>query len=338
MVTYVEPHITFELDHSSNDFYSLIALDHDFPSRENPSLKECVLWMVVNISKGDMKTGVPVLPYQGPSPGMGTGFHRIYFFLFRHPTKFTNVQINTFKAYFENRESINIWKWASSLGVGEPTAADGFSCEWDESCQTNLTDLLWSTSHTKERSADPHAHHGISDGCCGVEKMLIKFSTYHTIPCPFVACCSELQIDEDADNESAKHIAHMANKSLLMRFSQYHTIDCFSFIEDDIEAARREEEKEKTAVCSKFKDYETVSCCQEFDYRDMIHEIWTDFTVRIKDIWERFVGYRTLGCCEGQEDIDGPEEIVRAKKIFEHYQTLHREVFFLIILLFFFNK
>ena len=336
LMTTGKPTVYYEVSHhhlwGEKDFFCLVAIDPDNPSRENPEKAQFILWMVANIPQNNVHSGETVIPYMGPAPCISTGIHRIFFFLFKQSHKFANTQLGEFQNFFGTRESVKIWDWAVRYNLGPPVAAEGFCSEWDESCTTTLTDVLLSAvggtpSHDySERNPDSE-HSGISDSCCGLEKMIIKYSTYHTIACPITACCSSVddEIDQSVDNDNANRIQLAANDSLLMRFGRFHTIDCFSNMEDDIQAAQEREIAAEYSMCSQYNRGEVVSCCGDFDYRHFIGDVWKEFCDRVANVWERFLGFRTLGCCTDLgDDVDGPKAVVEAKQLFTRYTNIHK--------------
>uniref|UniRef100_A0A8D8LZJ2 Protein D1 n=1 Tax=Cacopsylla melanoneura TaxID=428564 RepID=A0A8D8LZJ2_9HEMI len=65
--------------------YTLVMVDPDAPSRQNPTLGEFRHWLVVNIPAGNITLGETITAYTGPDPPVGTGFHRYIFYLYRQP-------------------------------------------------------------------------------------------------------------------------------------------------------------------------------------------------------------------------------------------------------------
>lgn len=62
--------------HEEGDFYTLLLLDPDHPSALLPSLREHVLWAVVNIPGDQVRQGTVVCPYQAPVACYMSGAHR----------------------------------------------------------------------------------------------------------------------------------------------------------------------------------------------------------------------------------------------------------------------
>ena len=74
-------------DANENDWFTLVMIDPDAPSREIPSRRHWRHWLVTNISGGDAATGEELTAYAGPSPGSGSGPHRYVFILYKQPAK-----------------------------------------------------------------------------------------------------------------------------------------------------------------------------------------------------------------------------------------------------------
>lgn len=56
--------------------FVLVMVDPDVPSREQPTERSWVLWMVVNANSTErLHEGDEVVPYNGRSPCEGTGPH-----------------------------------------------------------------------------------------------------------------------------------------------------------------------------------------------------------------------------------------------------------------------
>ena len=77
MVTNRRPMVSYETDHhhmwQHTDYFTLIAVDPDVPSRANPANCSFVQWMVCNIRNNDIDHGKELLKYLGPAPTIGSG-------------------------------------------------------------------------------------------------------------------------------------------------------------------------------------------------------------------------------------------------------------------------
>lgn len=53
--------------------YTVLFTDPDAPSRANPAYSEVLHWLVVNVQKADISSGVTIMEYVGSGPPDGTG-------------------------------------------------------------------------------------------------------------------------------------------------------------------------------------------------------------------------------------------------------------------------
>ncbi|KAF3451579.1 hypothetical protein FNV43_RR07674 [Rhamnella rubrinervis] len=103
--------------------YTLVMVDPDAPSPSEPTLREWLHWVVVDIPEGlDATKGREVVPYVGPQPP--TGIHRYVFVLFRQrdPTM-TKVHLS------EDRSNFSTRQFASDHQFGLPVAALYFNSQ-----------------------------------------------------------------------------------------------------------------------------------------------------------------------------------------------------------------
>ncbi|CAG8501380.1 5472_t:CDS:2 [Racocetra fulgida] len=74
------PDVNFVFNGSDSDNksrFTLMMVDPDAPSRENPTLREWRHWIVGNIpSDGNLSEATHLDDYYAPSPPSGTGEHR----------------------------------------------------------------------------------------------------------------------------------------------------------------------------------------------------------------------------------------------------------------------
>jgi len=71
--------------------YTLIMSDLDPPSRAEPTNREALHWLVVNIPGGDIPRGDTYTEYIGSGPPEGSGLHRYVLMVFKQTEKLTNV-------------------------------------------------------------------------------------------------------------------------------------------------------------------------------------------------------------------------------------------------------
>lgn len=67
----------------STDFYTLLMVDPDAPSRADPKLREVRHWTVVNILGANVESGETLFEYIGSGPPKGTDLHRYVFLVYK---------------------------------------------------------------------------------------------------------------------------------------------------------------------------------------------------------------------------------------------------------------
>lgn len=66
-------------------FYTLLLVDPDAPSRQNPKFREYRHWLVMNIPGLSIDQGDEVIGYIGSGPPKDTGLHRYIFLIYKQP-------------------------------------------------------------------------------------------------------------------------------------------------------------------------------------------------------------------------------------------------------------
>lgn len=80
-----EPKVIWDAEGES--LYTLLMVDPDAPSRETPTLREVLHWLVINIPGNKVSDGQTVAEYIGSGPPEGSGLHRYVFLVFKQQTK-----------------------------------------------------------------------------------------------------------------------------------------------------------------------------------------------------------------------------------------------------------
>ncbi|KAF8465984.1 phosphatidylethanolamine-binding protein [Kalaharituber pfeilii] len=124
------------LPFSTSQLYTLVMIDPDAPSREDPTVAQVVhmvqtslvielgmdAGMTVSQTVGLMSTLEPLIPYRGPAPPEGSGLHRYIFLLFPQPT----LAINLNGASSQNRTGFDVEMFARDNLLGPPLAGAYF--------------------------------------------------------------------------------------------------------------------------------------------------------------------------------------------------------------------
>nr|ANS56351.1 FT-like protein [Zamia furfuracea] len=100
-------------------FYALVMTDPDAPSPSNPTLREYIHWIVVDIPAGGSNlSGQELMVYESPRPIIGV--HRFVFALFKQMGRQTVVEPES-RLHFSTRD------FAAINGLGLPVAAVYFN-------------------------------------------------------------------------------------------------------------------------------------------------------------------------------------------------------------------
>ncbi|KAM7479660.1 hypothetical protein LguiA_027873 [Lonicera macranthoides] len=104
----------------SHELYSLVMIDPDAPSPSEPSLREYVHWIVMDIpGQTSPAEGIEILPYTGPQPPVG--IHRYVLVLFQQRRRLGNMDPPKTRGRFCTR------MFALQLGLGMPVATVYFN-------------------------------------------------------------------------------------------------------------------------------------------------------------------------------------------------------------------
>lgn len=100
--------------------YTITAVDPDYPSTDNPTGREYLLWLLTNVEgsdlvSGDIQSGNCVVPYEGPNPQKGN--HRVVFIIYQQFYQpVPNITIS-------NRTNFSARIFANQYSLGEAIAA-----------------------------------------------------------------------------------------------------------------------------------------------------------------------------------------------------------------------
>nr|XP_018905854.1 PREDICTED: protein D1-like [Bemisia tabaci] len=115
-------------------FHTIVFVDLDAPSQENPTEREWLHWIVGNIPDEKLKSGQTIAEYTGPTPMHGNGTHRYVFQLFlqkKGKIHFEETHV-TSRANDSKRAKFSSQKFAKKYGLGRPYAVNYFLVTWPE--------------------------------------------------------------------------------------------------------------------------------------------------------------------------------------------------------------
>lgn len=109
-------------------YYTLAMVDPDAPSRLEPTYREVIHWLVVNIEENDLTTGDAIFEYLPSGPPKGTGLHRYVQLVYKQKGKLTIGGNIT-----DDRKHFSIRNFAKEYDLGQPFAGNFFVAQWDSS-------------------------------------------------------------------------------------------------------------------------------------------------------------------------------------------------------------
>ncbi|XP_057305965.1 protein D2-like [Hydractinia symbiolongicarpus] len=99
-----------------NQYYTMIMLDPDAPSRDNPTQRSWLHWLVVNIQDADIENSFTAVEYNPPTPPAGSGKHRYIFLLLKQFEKQKEYIPITERGNFDLDDYANEYKLTSLSG------------------------------------------------------------------------------------------------------------------------------------------------------------------------------------------------------------------------------
>ncbi|TVU11357.1 hypothetical protein EJB05_44947 [Eragrostis curvula] len=110
-----------------SDLFTVVMIDPDAPSPSEPTMRELLHWLVVNIPAGnDAWRGVEVMPYLAPQPAIG--IHRYVMVVYKQRSPLYPPRQPPY-GVDEARVGFNTRAFARHHGLGEPVAAVYFNSQ-----------------------------------------------------------------------------------------------------------------------------------------------------------------------------------------------------------------
>ncbi|XP_072960837.1 protein MOTHER of FT and TFL1 homolog 1-like [Typha angustifolia] len=115
---------TLQIAGRTTDLYTLVMTDPDAPSPSDPTMREWLHWLVINMPGGtDPSQGEEVVPYMGPKPPVG--IHRYVLVLFQQRSRLAP----TGAPPPESRANFSTRGFAAEHELGLPVAAVYFNSQ-----------------------------------------------------------------------------------------------------------------------------------------------------------------------------------------------------------------
>lgn len=127
-----QPLVYWKTDPTKREFYTIVMLSPDYPTRSNPILANFLHWMVVNIPGGHVEEGEVICDYLGALPEPDNDVHRYIFLVYKQKAR-TNYG-NEERIYvddFSARERFSIKKLVKKYLLN-PVAGNIFLAEFDQ--------------------------------------------------------------------------------------------------------------------------------------------------------------------------------------------------------------
>ncbi|XP_065171237.1 protein D2-like [Atheta coriaria] len=112
-------------------YYTLVMVDPDAPSRQDPKFREWHHWLVVNIPGNDVNDGEVLSAYIGAGPPEGTDLHRYIFLLYKQQQKIKCDEPILGNNSGKRRGNFKIRNFAQKYSLGEPIAGNYFRAKFD---------------------------------------------------------------------------------------------------------------------------------------------------------------------------------------------------------------
>uniref|UniRef100_A0AC34FPH2 Uncharacterized protein n=1 Tax=Panagrolaimus sp. ES5 TaxID=591445 RepID=A0AC34FPH2_9BILA len=112
--------------------YTVAMIDPDAPSRSNPSRREYLHWLVVNIPGTNVWQGNELVEYIGAGPPQDSGLHRYVFLVYLQDGPVVDYRIGHISKYSSSgRPMFRTQKFADKHRLGAPVAGNFFQASYD---------------------------------------------------------------------------------------------------------------------------------------------------------------------------------------------------------------
>ncbi|XP_072153710.1 protein D2 [Bemisia tabaci] len=131
------------------DEHPMAGCDPDVPTRENPTEREYLHWLVGNIYQDQWTTGETIVDYIGPIPEHMNGAHRMVFLVYKQPSRdfirFEEERLPP-KHDQKKRGKFSSMNFAKKYNLTGPVAANFFMAYWTQNMAQNLSKPTSSTT------------------------------------------------------------------------------------------------------------------------------------------------------------------------------------------------
>ncbi|KAJ8711434.1 hypothetical protein PYW07_008676 [Mythimna separata] len=119
-------------DNFPDKFYTVVKTDPDAPSRQKPTYREWLHWMVVNVPGDDIAAGDTIAEYVGAGPSRDTGLHRYVLLVYEQPDRMRFNETRLSNRSMANRTLFSVSKFAKKYNLGDPIAGNFYRAAYDD--------------------------------------------------------------------------------------------------------------------------------------------------------------------------------------------------------------
>lgn len=127
-----QPLVYWKTDPNKMDYYTVVMLSPDYPTRSDPILANFLHWMVVNIPGNHVEDGEVICDYLGALPEPDQELHRYVFLVYKQKAKSNyGMEERITGDNFTARERFSIKKFVKRYLLS-PVAGNIFMAEFDQ--------------------------------------------------------------------------------------------------------------------------------------------------------------------------------------------------------------
>ncbi|XP_031629633.1 protein D3-like [Contarinia nasturtii] len=131
--TQVKEKSTVKWNAEKDAYYSVLMVDPDAPSRQNPKNREFRHWLVVNIPGNKVEEGDEVIEFIGSGTPHRTGLHRYIYLVYKQPDGFINhAEPRSSNRSAANRAKTSVSEFAQKYSFGNPEFGNFYEAQYDE--------------------------------------------------------------------------------------------------------------------------------------------------------------------------------------------------------------
>ncbi|XP_065163390.1 protein D3-like [Atheta coriaria] len=123
-----------ELSWTAKDgqYYTVLMVDPDAPSRADPKLGQWRHWLVGNVLGNDISKGDVLTAYVGAGPPRKTSLHRYIFMIYEQSKHIAFDEVVVPNTSTNTRPNFCARRFADKYSLGSPVAANFFQAKYDD--------------------------------------------------------------------------------------------------------------------------------------------------------------------------------------------------------------